>query len=753
MKKTLFQSIFCLGISGMLVLSPASMLYAQEISVNQKFSSKFIKNKIQQASALVKEKKLSKDFILIKKRIMADLMEPQVKPKNIKSLISSIKSDGSWPNINYKDTSKTGFEHRKHLENMLELSIALKKENSEYYEDVALKQTISSALDFWLIHDFICENWWWNEMGTPNWMINILLVLDHDLTKNQKIKGAKIASRASLTGFGARAGGDFVPIAGMVSKQALFLEDEEMLKNALKVMTDQVMITNSRGINPDMGFHHRVDNVTSIHSYGTNYVNAFTYWTVKTAGTKFMFPDATLKLLVDYYLDGICKAMSYRLYPDPGAKNRDLSRQQTLKPASTEIPENFLLSTSYRKKEFEDIIKIRKGEKKNELIWDKYYWHSSYFAHQSKNYFASVRMHSSRQNNMEFPYNEEGLKMHHVADGANFLSRTGKEYVDVFPVWDWQKIPGTTIVQKPALPPSEEIAKKGKSDFVGAVSDGKYGASALDFNSVHDILKARKSWFFFDDEYVCLGSGINATADFPVATTLNQCLLNNEVVVKTKSGAQSLKKGEHQLTNVSWILHDSAAYFFPSPTDVNIRNTIFNGNWRQINHQDWATEKTVEKDLFSLWLNHGIRPKDAGYEYIIIPGIDLNSINSYQKKSPIVILSNTPQLQAVQHKKLNISQVVFYQAGLIKLTDKITLTVKSPCIVMVEINKNSINKITVSDPGQKLKSLEITINTKVEAKDNYWRSTWNKDKKLSIIQIDLPTEGYAGESVILKPAG
>ena len=88
--------------------------------------------------------------------------------------------------------------------------------------------------------------------------------------------------------------------------------------------------------------------------------------------------------------------------------------------------------------------------------------------------------------------------MHHFGDGSNFISLTGKEYFNIYPVWDWQKIPGTTVVQKPELPHWKEIAKKGLTDFVGGVSDGEYGAAAFDFASAHDPLKARKAWFFFE---------------------------------------------------------------------------------------------------------------------------------------------------------------------------------------------------------------------------------------------------------------
>lgn len=691
----------------------------------------------------------SQDLETIRKRIVDDLLEPKVNEDKIQNLVKTIQADGSWPGINYKDTTKTGFQHSIHLENMLDLARAYKKEGSKFYGNADVKKTLSSALDFWIAHDFICENWWWNEMGTPNWMINTLLIFDTDLTEKQRTEGARIASRASLTGVGARAGGDFVPIAGMVCKQGLFKRSDSILQNAIKVMTAQIKVTTDRGIKPDLSFHHRVDNVTSIHTYGTNYVSAFAYWTVKTAGTKYQLPDEALKLLIDYYLDGICKSMAFGKYTDPGAKNRDLSRKGDLAPVGIEIPENLIKSSSYRKKELEDIVKIRKGEKKPEATWDRYYWWSSYFAHQRKNYYTSVRMHSSRQNNMEEPYNEEGLKMHHLADGSNFITRTGKEYYDIFPVWDWQKIPGATIVQKPELPHWKQIAKKGLSDFVGGVSDGDFGAAAFDFKSVHDPLKAHKAWFFFDKEYVCLGNSINSTAAYPVATTLNQCLLNKEVVVKTKAGQQTLSKAAHQLKDVSWVMHDSVGYLFPKSTDVNLSNTTATGNWRSITHQARATTEPVQKEVFSLWLDHGVKPNAASYAYIVVPATNAITLDDYSKKSNLVILANSAEMQAVQNKNLNITEAVFYQPGTIKLNNSVSLTASHPCIVMVKMKGNVIEKIAVADPTEKLNTLELSVSIPVEAKGDQWQAAWNKEKKSSTIKIDLPKEEYAGKSVVL----
>jgi len=695
----------------------------------------------------------SPDLEIIRKRIIEDLMEPAVNEAEIKQLILTLKPDGSWPGINYKDTSRTGFQHSRHLANMLELSRAYKKQSTGFYKDAATKKTVSLALDFWIVHDFICQNWWWNEMGTPNWMINTLLVLDEDLTDKQRTEGLRIASRANLEAFGARPGGDLIQIAGMLGKQGLFKRDEAILEKVVKVMASEIKTSTGRGLQPDMSFHHRTDNVISTLTYGTGYANSFSYWAVKIAGTKFTFPQSTIQLLIDFYLDGISRSMAFGKYPDIGAKNRELSRKGALAAASPDIPHNLLKASDYRKAELEALIKIRQGEENANQTWDHFFWHSEYFTHQRPQWFSSVRIHSDRQNNMEQPHNEEGLKNHHFADGSNFITVTGKEYFDIFPVWNWQKIPGTTIVQKPALPHWNQIAKKGLSEFAGGVTDGKYGAVAFDFQSPHDPIRARKAWFFFDREYISLGAGISSEAPYPVVTTLNQCLLNKEIVVNADNRKTTLNNGTHALNNVAWVLHDRVAYLFPSPANIHLSNTTANGNWRQISHQSSATEEPVQKEVFSLWLDHGTTPQNAGYAYIVVPGVETAGIESYNKKSAIIVLANTAELQAVRHKGLNKTQIVFYKSGTIKLTDKLSITAMNPGMVMITVTGNSIMNITVSDPTRKLKSLQLAINTPVQATGNQWRSTWDKNKKSSVIEIDLPTEGFAGQSVTLELTG
>lgn len=674
------------------------------------------------------------DLQIIKQRVVNDLLEHAVNETSVRQLVRSIHSDGTWPGINYEDTSRTGFQHKDHLENMLELAQAYRKPGSPLYHDQEVKATFSKALDFWLKNDFRCANWWWNEMGTPNLMINILLVMDSSLTQKQRQEGFAIAHRANLETFGARPGGDFMPIAGMLAKQGLFLADSDTLAKALKAMQRDVKISTGRGLQPDMSFHHRTDNVISTLTYGTNYATAFAYWAAKTANTQYIFPDQLVQLIVNYFLDGICQSQIYRTWPDPGAMNRDISRQNALSKEGIGLPRDLLAATNYRSEELQKVIDVRTGKTKPDFTRDRYFWYSHYYTHQRPDYFVSVRMHSNRANNMEEPHNEEGIKNHHYGDGSIFISRTGHEFFNIFPVWDWQKIPGATILQRASMPHWRQLAKKGKTSFVGGVSDGIYGVAAFDFASVHDPLTAHKSWFFFDDEIVCLGAAIHADSASSVLTTLNQCLLHGPVVIGTGNKTTTLQTGKHKPDAVSWVYHDSVAYVFPQPATVNISNGEAAGSWREINHQSWATTATVRENVFTLWLDHGVQPQQGSYAWIVLPNVDPASTAAYSRHMPVKVLSNTKDIQAVQQQNLQRTGIVFYKAGAIRINDKLTLAASKPCIVMIKASKDNVSAISVADPTQQLGSLQLKVNERT-------------------IEVPLPTGEKAGSTVSLDDGG
>jgi chondroitin AC lyase len=286
-------------------------------------------------------------------------------------------------------------------------------------------------------------------------------------------------------------------------------------------------------------------------------------------------------------------------------------------------------------------------------------------------------------------------------------------------------------------------------DFVGASTDGKYAAVGFDFRSPHHPLIARKSWFLFDEEYVCLGTGISTREKFPVATTLNQCLLRDDVTISGDNQQTLIPKGESSFDQVDWVYQDGIGYVFPKPTSVNIKNSSASGSWYRINKQTDSPKEEINLDVFKIWLDHGEAPSDASYEYIIVPSTTVDELSKNSSKNNVSIISNTPELQAVYHQGLNMVQAVFYKAGELQVSDEIKMSSHNPGIVIVKFKDGEIDQITVSDPNRELGKYNLSVSGKVEQEAENFKSVWNENHKLSALSIDLPRGVYAGESTTI----
>lgn len=671
------------------------------------------------------------DTELLRKRFVTEALVPRVDDERVQVLLDTFKDNSVWPGINYEDVSNTGFEHRVHLDNMLCLSRAYKNRHSRFKGNKRVKRTFDAAMEYWLTHDFICENWWHNQIGTPGTMVSILLIMDKDLSLQQTERILPIAGRANLNASGARPSGDRIKIAGILAKVALFRRDIPLLEEVMKVIEGEIKFAVGRGMQYDYSFHHREDRVNNTLSYGTGYADAFAEWAANVADTRYCFSEKSLQQLTDYYLDGICKQMVYARTTDPGVMNRDITRPGEWRNFGTSTPERLLKASGYRKEELEEVVKARQNKDFVTLSFAKFFWQTEHFVFQRPRFYTSVRMYSTRNDNMEVPYNGEGLMNHFRGDGTNYISLKGDEYNNLAPVYDWRKIPGATIQQEKEMPSEKEVQKQGLTDFVGGVTDGVYGAAVFDFKSPHNSLSARKSWFFFDKEYVCLGAGINNKTNAEVATTLNQCCLRGDVTVKDAKGESVIPKGDHSLEQVSWIHHDGVGYLFPISRTVNLQNDVATGSWYRVNRQSSSSKEEIREDVFKLWVSHGTRVANASYGYIVIPGLEVSEVEAYAADPLVDILSDTPDLQAVTHKVLGLSYLVFYRSGELKVTEGLTIGVDSPGMVMVRCSGEKVQEITVSDPSRKLGRLHLTVNGKE-------------------MPVELPQGVYAGRSVTNK---
>lgn len=692
------------------------------------------------------------DINLIKKRVLDELLRGGVRDGEIENILSRIEDDGRFSGINYADLSRTaGFPHRFHTAGLFNLAKAYKIPSSRYYQDKQLKAKLEKSLRFWAKNDFIGDNWHDNQITTPTNLVHLLLVIGDELPKDLVDQLLPIVGRAHMNASGARPSGDRIVIAGILAKSLLFQGKYDEFDQIIRIIEGELKFsTGERGMQHDYSFHHRVDRVNNTSSYGYGkYANAFGEWSYYVAGTRYKFSQEKINHLIDYYLEGVYKQMVYGVYDDVSVKNRSITQKTSFTPKGTLEIERLLVSTDYRKDELEEIIRLRKGESKPSASFAKFFWQTEHFVIQRPCYYTTVRMFSTRNRNMEEPYNGPGKPTHHRADGTNYLMLKGDEYHDIWPVYDWQKISGTTIVQKPALPSPTEIQKEGLTDFVGAVTDGMIGAVVFDFKSPHDPLEAKKSWFFFDQEYVCLGTDIQSKSEFDVVTTVNQTLMRGDVKIEQNGSPQTLPRGKRSLSNVKWVHHNQIGYLFPEPATVTLSNQTETGRWSDITDQKNISTELVSKDVFSLWFDHGKKPRKASYAYIVVPCVSEDALRETSRNNrSIKIVSNNDSIQAVIHQKEGIVQAVFYKAGTLDIGEGKSITVDSPGLVMLKAKNGRITELTVADPSRKLNRINLWVDGQYTSKGDQYRTLTEGQKTLFI--IDLPQGVYSGKSTQIR---
>ena len=713
------------------------------------------------------------DFERIKGKVVAELIrgatvyregdKASADDDRIHVIIDRMGDDGSFGDINYVDLSReAGFPHRRHTTDLVRMAQAYRNESSEFHNSSELEAVITGGYTYWVENDFFGDNWHNNQISTPTSLVELMLLFGDRLPKDLVKKGQPIIGRAHMEASGARPSGDRIVIAGILAKNLLFRDEREKFDEIVRLIEGELKFsTGSRGMQHDYSFHHRGDRVNNTTSYGYGkYANVFGEWSWYVAGTQYAFSTEKINHLVDYYLDGIFKMQVYGIYPDVSTKNRAIShRIEKVEPYDTLEIERLLESTDYRKDELEETIRLRRGEAVPSASFAKFFWQSEHFVFQRPTFYTTVRMHSVRNRNMEVPYNGPGKLTHHRGDGTNYLSLKGDEYHGIWPVYDWQKISGATILQKPELPAPKEIQQDGLTEFVGAVTDGLYGAVAFEFKSPHDSVEAKKGWFFFDDAYVCLGADIlgrkrltggglagQSRGEGPsVVTTVNQTLLRGEVTLSIGENV-ARPAGSRQLKNVAWVHHDGVGYVFPGSATINLSNQTEEGRWCDITDEKNISDEVVSEEVFTLWLDHGYQPVDAAYQYVVVPNVEGSDLAD--RVSPIEILANTPTIQAVRHSGLGMVQAIFYKGGEVQVTDDLVIRADTQATVMVKMEGDRINELSVSDPSRKCSRSTLTVSGNYDATGEGF-STFPTDDH-TVILVDLPQDVYAGKSVTVQ---
>ncbi|WP_158289475.1 polysaccharide lyase family 8 super-sandwich domain-containing protein [Paenibacillus flagellatus] len=283
---------------------------------------------------------------------------------------------------------------------------------------------------------------------------------------------------------------------------------------------------------------------------------------------------------------------------------------------------------------------------------------------------------------------------------------------------DMKRLPGITVDAEYARPEGQSN-KLGTKSWVGGVEAGEYGASGMELESYGTTLKARKSWFAFDNEIVALGSDISSADNRTIET-----IVDNRRLERHKRQGLTVD-GRPQPSNPGWSadlqdvghihLQDKqeggrssgTGYVFPDGNAaVKALREVRSGSWQDVSA---STDATVYDNTFlTLWIDHGKNPNGAGYSYILLPERTEEQTAAYAEKPDVTILERNEYVHAVRDNKLNVTAALFWQD--VKRTVGDLITADKKAAVAVKETAEELD-ISVSDPTQENKGIiEVDVN-------------------------------------------
>lgn len=622
--------------------------------------------------------------------------------QNVLTFKNSLGVSGAWPDVSYTNPDIA------HLYRVRILATGYTRNDCAYKNDTSVYNRIVLALQYWYNLNPTNSNWWYNDISYPQQIGQALILMRYGANQLPAPMESNLVTRMKKAG--PILSGDGANTSDMALHylyRACLTENTATLDSAVNYSFEGITYNFSEGLNQDNSFtaHGRQ---LYIGGYGNVFLSNSFNVAAYVAGTAYALTGPKLSQLVLFYKETYLKA-GRNGYRDFNINGREISRGSgAAHSRAIGISNSFL----------EDARTVHPALGST---WDSvasgvhqkqprhnHYWWADYDLHTRPGYTFNLRTISNRTIRTE-KGNGENLLGKFLPDGATNIQRIGGEYQNIFPIWEWDKIPGTTsrdFSSDAGSVMSINWGEAGAGSFTGGVSDSLYGASVYNMN--YNNVTAKKAWFFFDNEIVCLGAGITSSQAEPVITTVNQSWLYNDISVSnaaTISSRDSNTNNSVAYATPQWLLHDSIGYFFPSGGSLNVSNITQSGSWYRINTTQSNTALTGK--VFKAWFNHGISPTNAKYAYTVVPGLGtVGNMQAYDS-SVIRIIKNSDSVQAVRHLSLDIMQVVFYKAGTI--TDStISVSVNRPCVVMLKNLHSPQVAFSIADPAGQSSSVIVS---------------------------------------------
>ncbi|SPL92612.1 hyaluronidase [[Actinomadura] parvosata subsp. kistnae] len=306
--------------------------------------------------------------------------------------------------------------------------------------------------------------------------------------------------------------------------------------------------------------------------------------------------------------------------------------------------------------------------------------------HRRSGWSVAISMSSERTAAYE-AINGENRHGWYTGDGMTSLytGDLGHYGHDFWPTVDPYRLPGITVDPRPRDDLDFRVHRPPTPWAGGVVLSGRHGVSAMELIGDGVSLRARKSWFFLESAVLALGSGITATDGRTVETVIENRAIEDEPYIGD---------GWVHLAGVGGYVFEGARMLVETRT----------GRWRDINTGDdtAGSFEPVTRRYVTFWFDHGVDPVAARYAYALLPGATRGRTRNFRGARPVRVLSNTPELQAVQTRSM--FGATFWAAGSAWIVE-----VDQPCVVMARRSSGRL-VLAVADPTRTADVITLTLS-------------------------------------------
>lgn len=641
---------------------------------------------------------------------------------------NQLSESGAWSDIDYSSKSISLWPPGEHLDRLKALIVAYVSPKSAFYQQKALYDKIVLAAQYWANHNFASSNWWHNEIASPK-TIGVCLILmkfgKEKMPASVEIPLVELMKRGDPY---TKTGANKSDIAMHYFYRALILEDRKLLAAAMEQLLYPIQLVDGKeGLQYDFSYLQHGPQLY-IAGYGEEFLKGISKVMAYVRQTPYAVDEKRLELFEKFLTETYLPIIRSR-YIDFNVHGRGISRPDILrKTEETGILQQMKLIDPAKNNTWNKALaKLDSLQAFNAEDQDlhRHYWKGDYTTHLRKQFHFNLRIASSRTNKSESG-NGENVLGRNMSDGVTNIQVFGPEYYNIMPVWEWDKIPGTTTRDYQGdLELKEQWGDPASNKFAGGVSNGNTGTTAMSVD--YDGISAKKAWFFFDKEIVCLGAGITSAAKEPVVTTLNQTWLNGPVRWngKTAMEGDSLQR---QVKPGEYLTHNNVLYYFPGPAKISLTTKEQYGSWYRINRS--RAKDIVHGKVFKFWIDHAVAPSNANYAYIVVPGTKQLDQKAMQQ---VKIWHNTADIQAVENKGLGIVQMICHIGGTYQIGHWSIQTDK-PILLQLCGKGPDKMQLDLADPLQEAKHVNIRlVNTHLGIDQT--------------MHISLPQSEYAGRTV------